>query len=166
MLCSYPGSGLLVFGMISSRFAQSHCSSAPVRLRYICFAGIGHRILEDFERRGRVPWSKISPAVGYWLLSVFVTPDLQLALPAHACFTQPLRKSFTALSLQLLTIGRIDTIDAKSAQLAKFQRSLIDAPGPMRNSWPLGWRTRSRSSWSIVPGILSDPQCAIDGSFT
>lgn len=84
MLCSYPGSGLLVFGMTSSRFAQSCCSSAPVRLRYICFAGIGHRILEDFERRGRAPCSKISWAVGYWLISVFVTPDLQLALPTHA----------------------------------------------------------------------------------
>jgi hypothetical protein len=81
-----------------------------------------------------------------------------------------------------MTIVRIDAIVAESAQLAEFQRWLIDVPGPMRNMWLLGCRSSipqnfnglcawanaqtcgehdSRSTWSIVPGILSDPQRAI-----
>lgn len=96
----------------------------------------------------------------------FVTPDLQLALPTHAHFTPPLRNSFTALSLQVMTIGRIGAIVAKSPQLAEFQRSLIDVTGA-NAQLVAAWLANSipRSTWSRVPGRLSDPQRAIDGSF-
>jgi hypothetical protein len=50
--------------------------------------------------------------------------------------------------------------------LQKFQRLLIDAPGPMRNPVATWLASRIPLTWSIVPGILSKPRHAIDGSFT
>jgi len=136
--------------MTSSRFAQSYCSSAPVRLRYICFAGIGHSNSQRLrkERVGTLFQDlSASRLLGH---SVFVTPDLQLASPTHAPqFTQPLRKSFTASEFAVMRIVRIDAIVAKSAQLAEFQRWLIDVPGPMRNMWLISWRARFRSTCRI-----------------
>ena len=65
-----------------------------------------------------------------------------------------------------MTTGRIGAIVAKSAQLAEFQRSLIDANGANAQLVAaLVGELDSRSTWSSVPGRLSDPQRAIDGSF-
>jgi len=182
-----------VFGMTSSRFAQSYCSSAPVRLRYICFAGIGHS--NSRRHRKERAGTLFQDLSGSRLLghSVFVTPDLQLASPTHAPVHATLAKVIHGSEFAVMTIVRIDAIVAKnplnlqnfsgrllmclghcttcgclfgeldSAQLAEFQRSPINAPWPMRKTCG---EHDSAQRGSIVPGILSEPQRGIYGSFT
>jgi hypothetical protein len=80
----------------------------------------GIAILKGLERRGRAPCSKISPTACYWVISVFVTPDLQISLadpcPVHATLAKVIHGSEFAG----MTIVRMDAIVAKSAQLTGF----------------------------------------------
>src|SRR3954447_24648554 len=99
--CNYQSSLLrlrtTVFGMTFSRFTKLLLFRPSSFEVYLFCRHRTYWFSNASKGEGWHPCSKIAPDSGLLGTSVFVTPDLQLALADPCPVHRPLRKSFTAL---------------------------------------------------------------------